>query len=1141
MVSLVHDRTGESADPSVHDRTVGQSGNGGEEPLRESARFFEQDRLGAEDVGRGEGSDSGRGRELTGSRPSRGEREITGSRPSQGVERKRGRPVQFDESSSDSEEGSIPFSREKFLEAVRNVPLLSNKKDPLKWLLAYKRYARSRKWSRGNYCHMLPLVWGNRGEGTVQDWFENLSARRRSDPLRLERAFVRKFAQEKVRSFAQEIMRSWQGEGDHCEDWFVRVSRQFKQVREWAPRDMPTEEQFLRSIITRFTDHSLLTSLNQELALDEDSDSSDEGRKGAVNGALSEPRIRYLCKKADRLRRWLEKAKRIQRRKPQELSPPSVLKPPKAMQTRREADMTDYRNVVSRHHVPDRKSQICGFHACSERGCNRGSRCLHAHEDRENVKCAFYADPLQCPHGIFCRRRHQREEYGVWFRDRDSPGLYRFAVWKDFKSQFGRRPSEEAQGRASDDGEGISKGPRAEQRGHKPSSSQPRSIEEVQGENTANFRAQDSGQEDQKVPPDKSLGRSPDCKRPEQNYRTFGGTRRVPTHSGRGVRENVRGFVNTWRHSEGMRGEDRASRIDEEEEKHRESSTYDPEWERGSTSEPRRGVNSISVYSTASEMAVYCPIQVGLASTHALVDCGAWINLANSCFMARVMEKYGRQDIEVVQDRLGVRLAEGTSWALNCRATVRYKVGGEEFRQTFWLSPKLKEDVLLGMPALRSLNASLHIGQACGADFLRLKRSGAEIPLTHSAKGVQTGALSLKPVSTVKSPRGWICTKLGDTKEILGTNDDSITGVVGPASRQGYKCHVRPSHSNQDGEATTFVKQRANEEYRIFAGEGVERFQPEPFRAKEDEQVRDPCYEGPNGTLRLKGCAGSQFSEETHFERAQGGDFSGTACAARVRTEEAGLSIYLHLYTFIHFAICLSIYFSIYPSLYLSIYPSFPDWAQILLARQGRVVLRHMVGAQGLRPYPRTAQASAKMPIPSRPKARDVMVLGGEQSNEQAKGMWFSEVGWNNSHQMHSLYFPFGRGLFKRTDKNQRFYAGEEVARFQPTLFEIDDRGREHLYEGLGESSHPKVLRYHSWKEVTNIFRRKWCRGRCLWLFVSVPWRGIGYTSVCGSSRPMATRVGEIVIGEEAGQGETRRKEGSFVKTHTRRQTPSLC
>ena len=439
---------------------------------------------------RGGVDEAGRNGDREDSRSPSWERGRRGHRRRKKKGKRKSGKVHFEDSSSESSEGAIPISREKHLEAVRKVPSLANRKNPLKWLLAYKQYSKSRKWGDADYCHMLPLVWDDRKGGTTEEWFEGLSDRRKSTPLKLEKAFVRKFAQEDTENFVQEAMYSVQGEEDFCEDWFIRVNKQFKQMREWVPRDMPSEERFMRVIVTRFTDRAMLQSLNEAQALDEDTESSTDG-EGPGRVVLSAGKIRRLAKKADRLRRRLE-AQGSKRRKQRESSPGyslvdeisvksidlleegddeleqvyeyyaenqvsnlggvlsvrsvavalARLELPRARQTRRESDMNDFRNVVSRQHEADHENQICGFHACKLRGCNMGGRCAHAHEDRANVKCTFYASPLECPHGIFCRKRHQNDEYGVWFRDRGNPGSFRFAIWKDQKSRFRREPRE---------------------------------------------------------------------------------------------------------------------------------------------------------------------------------------------------------------------------------------------------------------------------------------------------------------------------------------------------------------------------------------------------------------------------------------------------------------------------------------------------------------------------------------------------------------------------------------------------------------------------------------------------------------------------------------------------------------------------
>ena len=443
---------------------------------------------------RGSGDNGMRGggyRSREDSRSPSQERGDRGKKKRKKKSKKKDLKVQFEESSSDSWEGSIPISREKHLEAVRKVPALANRKNPLKWLLAYKRYARSRKWGEADYCHMLPLVWDNQLGGITENWFEGLSKRRRSTPLKLEQAFVRKFAQEYAENFIQETMHSVQGEGEWCEDWFIRVYKQFKQMREWVPKDVPSEERFLRVMVTRFTDHYMLVSLNDAQGLDETESSADGGGSRPV---LSATKIKHICKKADRLRRRLRRLDAQGSKRHQQLNQSrggslvdgmavdptdmygegdenlertskfrvgnevhnlggipitrsvggtlAKLDMPTSGQIKREGDLQDFRNVVGRLHEPDHKNQVCGFHACTLRGCNMGDRCAHAHEDRVNVKCEFYASPVQCPHGIFCRRRHLNEEYGVWLRDGANSSSFRFAIWKDQKSRFRREPRE---------------------------------------------------------------------------------------------------------------------------------------------------------------------------------------------------------------------------------------------------------------------------------------------------------------------------------------------------------------------------------------------------------------------------------------------------------------------------------------------------------------------------------------------------------------------------------------------------------------------------------------------------------------------------------------------------------------------------
>ena len=296
-----------------------------------------------------------------------------------------------------------------------------------------------------------------------------------------------------------------------------------------------------------------------------------------------------------------------------------------------------------------------------------------------------------------------------------------------------------------------------------------------------------------------------DGRGPERHYRVFGGTGKTPMSTGNKIRENIRTFMDTYHVGVQRIGVSQGYSF-EKEEKRKESdlAPYNLDWEEGSTTK-EGDLEGTLVYTAFSQLALYCPIKIGQTETYALVDCGAGINLANSRFIAKLVNEFGKGGIEVVRDRLVVRVADGKNWILNRKATIRYEVGGQEFVQEYWLSPDLKE-----LPSLRAQEVSLHIGLKAGTDVLHLRRSGLDVALTHFPNGAQIGDLPLQSVETVIIPRGrgkWLRVGLSNARGLLWPKGKDLTRVVGSTSAQGYNCHAMGSvNSIQNGSTSIFVK-----------------------------------------------------------------------------------------------------------------------------------------------------------------------------------------------------------------------------------------------------------------------------------------------------------------------------------------------
>ena len=350
------------------------------------------------------------------------------------------------------------------------------------------------------------------------------------------------------------------------------------------------------------------------------------------------------------------------------------------------------------------------------------------------------------------------------------------------------------------------------------------------------------------------LGDSSEEKEPVRCYRVFGGTGKTSTEQGRRLRADVRTFMTTY-HAGGFVGVNRVQEV-KKEQRGEEQVLGDPEWGEGPMGRELTTRDEVQVCTAFSQLALYCPVEIKGTKAYGLVDCGAGINLANSRFIAKLVSDFGSDGIEVVRDRLVVRVADGNNWVLNRRARIQYLVGGCHFRQTFWLSPDLKEDLLLGMPALRGQEVSLHIGSRAGTDVLQLRGNGTEVPLTSFPNGVQTGDVPLKAVETFTIARGtgrWVEVGVGRALGIFWPGDKELTGLVSPTSVQGYSCHPMPSANRILKHRTiVFLKNHTNRDQQVFAGEEVARFQPTLLETEKDERGREYLYEGLGGSLHPK-------------------------------------------------------------------------------------------------------------------------------------------------------------------------------------------------------------------------------------------------------------------------------------------------
>ena len=394
--------------------------------------------------------------------------------------RRRDRGVRFESDSDSPRRPSrrqlFPKNRQDDLVVYREA--LADREDAIQWLYHFRNFSDDRKWTKEQKCTLLPLVWKkDENDERTRRWYNNLSSETQTRYTRLERAFIKKFAEDDIRKHNNMLLTNNQPRNSTCEDWFLKVCKQHKQLRAWAASSpelqVVSESYFLGSLQTRFTNNDMITLLPVKSG---GTDTSDEG------APMDERTLLRLCIKADKLTRKRQRHKHrqvepdkdldndiyvrsliglefsddggdeIQReyaaevylidRGVKSLSTTLVarvmdkISPRGPVAQKSLADMKSFLNVMHRNHGAN-SEQICAFHSCKPGGCNR-SECRWEHSPREAKLCTKGAEDTEaCPHGAWCRYRHKDDMYVIWFYNRKSKHFAKY-IWRDYKSSFSR-------------------------------------------------------------------------------------------------------------------------------------------------------------------------------------------------------------------------------------------------------------------------------------------------------------------------------------------------------------------------------------------------------------------------------------------------------------------------------------------------------------------------------------------------------------------------------------------------------------------------------------------------------------------------------------------------------------------------------
>lgn len=269
----------------------------------------------------------------------------------------------------------------------------------------------------------------------------------------------------------------------------------------------------------------------------------------------------------------------------------------------------------------------------------------------------------------------------------------------------------------------------------------------------------------------------------------------------------------------------------------------------------------VRVYTTYSKLSLFCPIQIGNSTVHALLDTGAGINMANTRYINSLVKgkpapASPSPDITVTRGNLTVRVADGKMWKLTQKAEINYLVRGKQFRNTFWLSPDLKEDMLMGMPGLRAQNVSINIGRDPQQDSITLRDHGVTVSLVHFPHGISSTKLNLIADEYVKVPAGTgryvrVVVEDGGVRWPRGS---TLTGLVRPPVARHYSALPMESINSikDDGSTVIFVKNHLGTARVITPSNVLGQFQPAQVQTRCDKGGNAYLYPSANGTLHTR-------------------------------------------------------------------------------------------------------------------------------------------------------------------------------------------------------------------------------------------------------------------------------------------------
>ena len=375
-------------------------------------------------------------------------------------------------------------SEEKSLTLLTQHSLLKDRGEgkEIQWLLNLNMLREQREWSDERYCRYLPRLWNPEAKVSVTKYFIGLSTQVSKSRIKLDRAFIEKYADGGIAKLLNDAAYVAQADGVSCTEFLSDIDFARKAMNMWNPRALPSEDYIIETLRNRFTSAEMLKlmkkaqrrreSLNLEdlagLALIADDNDRIERRTGSDRVL----RVRSVSSNTEPNTNEASSHETWVRSVLQELSHsdtdvdscceemllsmaaaeyirvchgnPSIRAVAKVMDRIKRAPPI---GIFDQHEIKEKgavcngplkhtckNNHICAWFALKGSCTMPEGRCKHKHALRNAAYC-LKDRTGECMEGAYCAYRHLQDRYAIYFYDRNI-AKYKKYLWNDRISKF---------------------------------------------------------------------------------------------------------------------------------------------------------------------------------------------------------------------------------------------------------------------------------------------------------------------------------------------------------------------------------------------------------------------------------------------------------------------------------------------------------------------------------------------------------------------------------------------------------------------------------------------------------------------------------------------------------------------------------